>query len=325
MRAFFKIVLIAAVFGLVSCEKINQPYKNANWWVRQNFDYTGIKSIEGGSYIIYGDGRREDYNKSHHLYNRNGTLASVTSDSYDISYTYNSDGTYNIIETIYKTDVKQTRLLKFEYNNPGRYVPLVLYPEEPFNLHMDGLIPNLSKITEIYDGEITKTAVFSFDEDCLTISISKSGKEPYEPIVVEYHGAYPYQCRTERFFFGPITYQENGMFDTITEGSIRNGEVTSKTTYYFIKGRNDKLLCDRYEENNEENNTVWVFTYNEYGDLIKSEYGDMNGKEYTVWGKTDYEYDARGNWTDRKATEKSFDQWTWQDAKSLQYRIIEYY
>lgn len=320
MKTIKAIISIVPLLILLSCEKMYQPDKDANWWVRRAFDYTGIKTIESGDYVIYGDGSRLNYGIAHKSYNRNGTLASVHSETYDASYAYNPDGTIQTSLIIYKYETPYTYSVAYEYDNPGRFVPVILNPKEPFSLHVDGLTPNLSKITVTENGEISTRVVYTFESDDLTITISKKGKEAYEPIVVEYRGAYPYQCHTDQFFFGPITYQENGMFDTVREGSLKDGQVTQECTYSFLKGRSDKMLMERQMDNYY----VTAYSYNEYGDCIEIKYGEAGGKELYVSMTAEYEYDARGNWTNKKS--KHLDNiWSGLKQQAPQYQVIEYY
>ena len=304
MRPITCCSLFAAFLVLVSCTGYPQPDQNTNWWFRSDKTNAGIKTIESKTYI------NDDYLTSSAVftYNRNGTIASMEGKMQDDTYSYNSDGSLKKKVTSYKTFTETT---EYEYNNAGRFVP-VFWANEPSNVALGGLFPNLSKIT-ITGSDIATpyVRVFTFDGDSMTMTTTGDGT--YDPVVVEFHGAYPYQSHG----FGPVTYQDNGMFDTVTEYRYFNGEVVGETTYSFVKGRNDKMLLEKIVyDSSDEPHTV-TYTYNEYGDCIQ---------EKTVYSKQDYfnkvlsyqyEYDSRGNW---------IKQTTIEDGREYQeYRTITYY
>lgn len=304
MRRFFHYSLLVACLTLVSCSREPKPDQNTNWWFRSDKTNAGIKSIESKTYI------NDDYLTSSAVftYNRNGTIASMITNREEVVYVYNSDGSLKKKVTSYKTF---TETDEYEYNNAGRFVPVFWRADEPSNLALGGLFPNLSKITTT-SADIATPYVREFTFNGDTMTMTTTGDGTYDPIVVEFHGAYPYQSHG----FGPVTYQDNGMFDTVSEYIYFNGEVVEEITYSFVKGRNDRMLLEKIEYDLSDEPHTITYTYNEYGDCIQ---------EKTVYPKQDYfntvlsyeyEYDSRGNWIKKTCTA---------DYLRIECRDIQYY
>lgn len=310
MNNCIKLLLLAAVIGLFSCEKTDKPSKDANWWYRSNIEYTGIKSSETYAYAKYMDGTVQKWQFYIQKYNRNGTLAYEKTDTFENTYTYNADGTISKLETKYyeydessktfKYEGNQTR--EFEYNNPGRLVVEANDPYITVKINPLNLIPNLSKITDYINGELSLIRDFSFDGDRLTITYSGKDSNSADPVIVEYRGGYPFHCKTEVFEIGPITYQANGMPDTIHESIHSGGTITEQTSYY-LKGRTDKMLLEKEED---ADGFCRQYTYNEYGDPVEVKCLYPGRDQWEIY-KIEYKYDSRGNWINKKETNKTPD------------------
>ena len=310
MNNCIKLLLLAAVIGLFSCGKTDKPSKDVNWWYRSSIEYTGIKSSETYAYAKYMDGTVQKWQFYIQNYNRNGTLAYEKTDTFENTYTYNPDGTISKLETNYyqydeasntfKHEGNQTR--EFEYNNPGR---LVIEANDPYitvKINPLNLIPNLSKITDYINGELSLIRDFSFDGDRLTITYSGKDSNSADPVIVEYRGGYPFDCKTEVFEIGPITYQTNGMPDTIHLSINIGGTITERTSYY-LKGRKDKMLLEKEEQ---ADGFCRQYTYNEYGDPVEIKDRYSGSDQWDIY-KIEYEYDSRGNWINKKETNKTPD------------------
>lgn len=335
MNNCIKLLLLAAVIGLFSCEKTDKPSKDANWWYRSSIDYTGIKSSESYLYSEYMDGTVQKWQFYIQKYNRNGTLAYEKTDTFENTYTYNADGTISKLETKYyeydessktfKYGGNQTR--EFEYNNPGRLVVEANDPYITVKINPLNLIPNLSKITDYINGELSLIRDFSFDGNRLTITYSGKYSNSADPVIVEYRGGYPFHCKTEVFEIGPITYQANGMPDTIHESIHSGGTITERTSYY-LKGRTDKMLLEKEED---ADGFCRQYTYNEYGDPVEVKSLYSGSDQWEIY-KIEYKYDSRGNWINKKVTNKTpnlpqYDSWGYPINYNTRdtARDIEYY
>ena len=325
MKRTLGLIFLASVVGLFSCEKTDRPDETANWWVRA--DYKGIKSEEIGFIYHSMDGSTNKRAMSQVSYNRNGTRASCKSEDQEIYYYYNPDGTYDKTECIYyvydnssesfKKSWSCTR--KYEYDNSGKFVLLMGYLSNPLSIGDGPLIPNLSRVTDtniFTDRTTVDVWDYSFDGDKLTVTFSRDNNETDDPIVIEYRGAYPYQGQDAYAFFGPVTYQDNGMFDTIHDGRIIQGEKSGERTVYYQKGRTDKMLIDKIVDTDEG---VRSFFYNEQGDCIKT----MLNSDVIM--TAEYEYDSRGEWINKIEKEKYYENGHPHDRTTYQYRIVEYY
>ena len=320
MRLFLKIVLLGAIVGLLSCEKISQPSKDANWWERRNFIHYGIESVETGLYSEDISGKLDKWDIRYYSYNRNGTLACVKGDTFETRYTYNFDGTLNKQETVYfeydkstqKSIISEEESIEYEYNNPGKYViTFGLFPTELTYL-CASLIPNLSRITQ-KRGDTYCISDYTFDGDMMTISFTSDTGDSVDPIFVEYHGKYPYQGHNATSSFGPIFYQDNGMFKAFAEDYYFSWKPTEHRVFHFLEGWANKMLIDKVVVGDD----VSTYLYNEHGDCIKViKQKDGVSSVQMTW---DYKYDSKGNVIDEKQTEKG------RDYTINTYRIIKYY
>jgi len=290
-----KVVLRFFVFFpalcLISCTKQFAVPQDANWWYRCGIDYTGIESISDDSGNVYG------------RFNRNGTMSFNKTPYEEITYSYNADGSYREIRKVYPEDNGRTQTYKFEYDNKDLMVPM---PDGPGYVSLL-LVPNLSKVT-IDDSEIGKIVVdFIFDGEKMTMTSTGVEGVTYNPLVIEYRNGYPYSFSRGNQVIGPITYRENGMFESCRTSYYQDGELLDTWTEYYVKDRNDKMLIERRERDSrgpydkEYTHSETFYTYNEHGDCIYSK--DSSGAS----SSTEYEYDFRGNWVKQTTTNRDSD------------------
>lgn len=304
---------LAATLCLVSCNKDDFADENTNWWYRSQLGPKGVKSIT------------DDYGNTT-TYNQNGTVASEKHEGYEAKFTYNKDGLLTESNSKQVINGKTiTSVWKFEYNNKGKFVPRPMGVGSIFHVYLLGLVPDLSKVT-IQDSEDGNCVMeYTFSGDKMTMTTTGGAYGPYEPVVVEYKGNYPNSSETDMEFFGPITYQENGMFDTYTEGFINEGQKTTTRTFHVLKGRNDMMLTEKMVDISWGETSTDTYTYNEHGDQILSESVTAHEKSKS---ETTYEYDSKGNWIKAEWVHSYYDtsagKWV-ERNRSTQTRKIEYY
>ena len=284
-------ILGAAALCLVSCEKDPLEGGDGNWWMRNGMVAGGIKTIVENGYTT-------NYDKS-------GRPISIKGQYYEETITYNSDGLPSKIEsteTINGAIEKTTQT--FEYSNGGKFCPLMMSPGFVFHVFEQGLIPGLSKISWESKSQGTIVATYTFKGDKLVIHTT-GGAANYEDVEIEYHGNYPYQMIGKMEFLGPLTYQENGMFDTYKEGFIdsETGVTTLDRTLTVNKNFKDRMLPAQqvsywYNSPGGElyNTETITYTYNEHGDCTKEVSVNTCENCETSTIETTYEYDSKGNW-----------------------------
>lgn len=306
-----------------------------NYWYGQNTALRGIKSIV-----------QEDYTEEYDSY---GRLISTSSSNGETSYTYNLFGLLTKVTTTEmnwdSTTITYSETL--EYGNTGKFCPVPMGPGSVFHIYEQGLAPGLSKITfenHPYNGDVVME--YKFQGDTLLVITTTGGTMPdstgkpipavWDDIEIEYAGAYPYRLANEHEFIGPITYQENGMFDTYIEGFFSwdpnyPGFITLQRTRTVNKNFKDKLLADKevslyYNEGEStpyDTETI-TFSYNDKGDVIKEtnthtdEHSDHNETTY------EYEYDSKGNWikctsTSITVNHPELEPRTWTQERTIQY------
>ena len=315
MKRVFFLITIALV--IVSCSKDTRPDESLNWWFRSELAPKGVKSIEfDGSYV--------------EKYNRDGRLATFESAWIVIENSYNSDGfIVKKKETEYSEGaVSSTTITEYEYNNPGKFIPVPYEPGVIYQIYNTGLIPNLSKIS-INDSKNGNTVIeFVFSGDTMTMTTAGEKGGPYNPVEVEYRGNYPYQCNSGKYFVGPITYQENGMFETYCDGRIEDGKTIEELSIYYMKNHNDAMLIERTVDDNGSLRSEETFTYDTDGNLILQDCVTNKGKPNHRKRESTYEFDSKGNWI-KITTELSYywdfsEEWISEGTLSSE-RIIKYY
>ena len=303
-----------ALFAFSACEDPesenggNGPANggNGNYWYGQTLAPKGVKSITSDNYTDNFDAQ--------------GRITSTVSSYGSTTYTYNSQGfltqlTYT--ETYDNETVTTT--MAYEYNNSGKFCPIPMSAGNVFHIFQQGLAPGLSKVKindPYYGGEVVME--YKFQGDKLTItttggteldSLGREVPREWETYEFEYEGAYPYRIIREHEFIGPLTYQENGMFDEYVEGFFSwdpdyPGFVTQHSTRYVSKSHKDMMLVDRMviKSYNEGESTPWniqtvTSTYNDKGDLTSEVTTNTCEGSEDYLATYEYEYDQKGNWT----------------------------
>ena len=312
MKTKLLLIAAAALVCFAACTKDpdNNSSGESNWWYNNGMVEKGIKSIA--------------YNNYTNNYDKSGRLVSSTSQWGEETYTYNTKG---LPVTMVSKGMEDGKVVSestttLEYKNSGKFCPIPMGPGSIFHIYENGLLPGLSKVTFKSEGEEDHVMEYKFEGNKLTVSTSgkytymdESGKmveEDYEDIEIEYNGAYPVKLDMEHEFIGPLTYQENGMFDTYVEGFYSweiKGFVTLERTRTVSKSFKNMMLMEKEvskwyndgEASPYDIETI-VDTYDEKGNLIK-EVTTHTAALSTHYETTyEYEVDAKGNWTKMKAT-----------------------
>ena len=307
---------------------------NGNWWYGYGLAPTGVKSITFDNYTDY--------------YDKSGRIVSSKSQWGETSYSYNSDGLpVSVVEKgIQDGEVVSTSITTMEYRNSGKFCPIPMGPGSVFHIFEMGLLPGLSRVT-VDDGiEGAEPTVMDYVFSGNTLTIKTSGQytgydeitgeevlKDYEDVVIEYQGAYPYKLDAEHEFIGPLTYQDNGMFDTYVEGFYSWDAahiVTTERTRTVSKNFKDKMLVEKEvgKYYNTPSGELWntetiVYTYNEHGDtLTEVTTNTSEGSESYTYTYT-YEYDSHGNWTKMTCTmtssNSSYEPRTWTNERTIVY------
>lgn len=300
MKLFRIITLAAVVLCFAACEKDPLEGGSDNWWYRNGFETAGIKTIEEDNLTT--------------TFDQKGRPIATKSQYEETSITYNAEGLPSKIEIInYENGIVSDKTTQtFEYGNAGKFCPMAMGPGFVFHTFELGLVPGLSKIIWSTQSSGTITMDYKFNGDKLTIHTSggNSGAD-YKDVVFEYKGAYPYQMNGEMEYLGPLTYQENGMFDVYVEGFIDTDSKvkTMERTKTVSKSFPNKMLPEKEvskyynaPEGTLYNTETITYTYNEHGDCTKEVVTNTCEHCDSVTTEVSYEYDSKGNWTKASST-----------------------
>lgn len=215
-----------------------------------------------------------------------GEYASTT----QITNKYSANG--NLARTITETNYNSTTTkdtVEYDYGTHGKYVP-----HFGFHMWMSGLTPNLTAIISSYS-----RTDFVFKGNNLLMIITNYSTSKKDTTTFAYNGKYPVSTETSWSFVENLTYADNGMFKTYTEGFKNENNRTTRV--YTFKADSEFQLLDSESEtyvdnSNPANNSssITSYTYNEEKDIIKMTRGEYT-EEYI-----NYVYDAKGNWTSRQ-------------------------
>ena len=288
------IFLFTVVIGtaIQSCSKDSDP-DATNWWFRNGLVSGGIKSINPGFYTYYFD--------------KNGREIHSKSSADETFYEYDADGLL-IKET--RIDINRGDTIVeekvYEYNNKGKFVQPLLEDVEGFAyFNYDHLIPDLSRVvmTTTMNGEMTHSGEINYEfhgDRMLRINFGHYNSNRDTTVVI-YKGDYPYECTREKYCFGPVSYQENGMFSEFRrvfmnyDGSI-NREVT--INYRNINGR---MLPDKEVSNDSYNGIRTIYyTYDDKGNPIREII--FRADESPEIAEYSYVFDNMGNWIQKTET-----------------------
>ena len=287
------IILLTAVLSaaLNSCTK-QADTDSANWWFRYNQMSGGIKTIDEGFY------------KDH--FDKNGHEIHSESSVNEWFYEYNSDGQL-IKETNISHDRGDTIVEQkiYEYNNKGKFVQPLLEDVEGFAyFNYDYLIPDLSRVimTTTRNGEQTHSGerVYEFHGDRMLIIHFGHYSPNRDTTVVIYKGNYPYECTEDKYCFGPVSYQENGMFSEFRR-VFKNydGSINREVKFYY-RNCNGQMLPDKRVDFRNGNTLTTYYTYDDKGNPIREIEFNTEGKP--IISEYSYVFDSKGNWTQKTAT-----------------------
>ena len=315
------IILFTAVLSaaLNSCAKPANT-DSANWWFRYNLISGGIKTIDMGFY------------KDH--FDKNGRNIHTESSVDEWFYEYNSDGLLTK-ETYIDRDRGDTIVEQkiFEYNNKGKFVQPLLEDVEGFAyFNYDYLIPDLSRVimTTTRNGVQTHSGerVYEFQGDRMLIIHFGHYNRNRDTTVVMYKGNYPYECTRDKYCFGPVRYQENGMFSEFRR-VFKNydGSINRDATFYY-RNINGQMLIDKRVFKNRYNTETTYYTYDDKGNPIREIAFNTENKPIIV--EYSYVFDSKGNWTQKTATFTDVDGNQYTDGNQLykprtETRTIEYW
>lgn len=238
-----------------------------------------------------------NYNTDVIQFSENGMINSKTttsagefggSTSVTNKYSANGNLTRTITETMYSSNTSRDTV-EYDYGTHGKYVP-----HFGFHIWMSGLTPNLTAIISSY----SRTDFVFKGNNLLMISTNYSTSLK-DTTTFAYSGKYPLSTETSWSFVENLTYADNGMFSTYTEGF--KSETNRTTRLYTFKADSEfQLLAsesETYVDNSNPGNnssSITNYTYNEEKDIIKMTRGEYT-EEYI-----NYVYDAKGNWTSRQ-------------------------
>lgn len=197
-------------------------------------------------------------------------------------------------------------LTTIEYGDHGMYVPIsqLSGPSggEIQSLVSTRLIKGITAINMEYSSGTTIRHEFIPDGNRLIhkySDVSKTrGKIEKQQIIECNDKGLPYYLSLEKGHIGPVSYQDDGYFDSIPEFHDQTGSDREKicTIRKFAKGTH---LTSEWIIDNEDFSFRVCYFYNENGDLVSSrnyrgtEDNNSMHQDYT------YEYDSHGNWIKR--------------------------
>jgi hypothetical protein len=118
--------------------------------------------------------------------------------------------------------------------------------------------------------------------------------------VVIYKGNYPYECTIDKYCFGPVSYQENGMFSEFRRVFKKyDGSINRDATFYY-RNINGQMLIDKRVFKNMYNTETTYYTYDDKGNPIREIEFDTENNPIIV--EYSYVFDSKGNWTQKTAT-----------------------
>lgn len=345
---FGYLFLAAAMFALAACEDPKEngpepgqdPNVDINYWSIHELAPKGVKSIIGESYTVN--------------YDNAGRITSYVTDYITTTYSYNSKGLpVTIVSEQTYGEEHYTTTQTFEYNNTGKFCPYPMGPGNIFHILDNGLVPDLSKVTWASDEEDTIVMEYKFKGDQLTVSTSGGNRTKpdslgnmvpvvYDDLVFEYKGTYPYQIELDHEFLGPITYQENGMFDSYVEGLYSweagfEGIIISHRTFTVNKNFNNVMLLDKLERKDYitfmkdsvpttelYDVTTTICTYDEKGNLVQGETTHTQDDCDHMITTYNYTFDNKGNWIKVDATNQNLTHPKKSNSWSEERQIIYY-
>ena len=288
------IFLFTVVIGtaIQSCSKDSDP-DATNWWFRNGLVSGGIKSINPGFYTYYFD--------------KNGREIHSKSSADETFYEYDADGLL-IKET--RIDINRGDTIVeekvYEYNNKGKFVQPLLEDVEGFAyFNYDYLIPDLSRVimTTTRNGEMTHSGEINYEfhgDRMLRIHFGHNNTNRDTTVVI-YKGDYPYECTRDKYYFGPVTFQENGMFSEFRRVFKNYDGSTNREVNINYRNINGLMLPDKKVVNDSYSGTrTTYYTYDDKGNPVR-EIG-FSDDDTPIITEYSYVFDSKGNWIQKTST-----------------------
>lgn len=299
-KVFFKLSLVFFAFSaafLMSC-KSSDSSDSSNWWFRNGLVSDGIKSINPGFYTSY--------------YDKNGREIHSKSSVDETFNEYDPDGLL-IRETRIDIDRGDTIVEEtvYEYNNKGKFVQPLLNDVEGFAyFNYDYLIPDLSRVvmTTTRNGEMTHSGEinYEFHGDRMLRIHSGHYNSNRDTTVVIYKGDYPYECTRDKYCFGPVSYQENGMFSEFRRVFKNYDGSTNRDVTISYRNINGRMLPDKEVVNDSFSGTRTIYyTYDDKGNPMRDII--FRAGETPEIAEYSYVFDSKGNWTQKTAIFTDFE------------------
>ena len=299
-KVFFKLSLVFFAFSaafLMSC-KSSDSSDSSNWWFRNGLVSDGIKSINPGFYTSY--------------YDKNGREIHSKSSVDETFNEYDPDGLL-IRETRINIDRGDTIVEEtvYEYNNKGKFVQPLLNDVEGFAyFNYDYLIPDLSRVvmTTTRNGEMTHSGEinYEFHGDRMLRIHSGHYNSNRDTTVVIYKGDYPYECTRDKYCFGPVSYQENGMFSEFRRVFKNYDGSTNRDVTISYRNINGRMLPDKEVVNDSFSGTRTIYyTYDDKGNPMRDII--FRAGETPEIAEYSYVFDSKGNWTQKTAIFTDFE------------------
>jgi hypothetical protein len=301
----FCIFFIAFIFAACDSEDVNSDFENywsSNALVRSQLRGK-VKAVanvisENEQYIV-------EFNEKGNISKQTATYSTSTETS---DFTYGANGELTKIVFVSTGEYPSTSTTTYTYDTHGRYI--VQYP---FHLHETGLIPNLKSIVNNYG----KTDYEFVDDNLLIISTIQN---MIDTSIVKYNGKYPSSYTGEYSFMSDISFAQNGMFTSYSEGFY--GEGYRDTRVYTFQQDDQYLLLksmkntSTYSSGSSE--STMEISYNEQKDILLEVQDDYE-TEYS-----DYVYDKQNNWTSRKVKTRQGSTSNWSEVQ-VETRQITYW
>ena len=292
------ILFVIAITVMNSCTKAPDS-DSTNWWFRNGVQSGGIKSIDYGFYK--------------HNFDKNGREISFKSSANEMLNEYDSDGLL-VRETRIDIDRGDTIIEEtlFEYNNKGKFVqPLLDGDVEGFAyFDYDYLIPDLSRVimTTTRNGEMTHSGEinYEFRGDRMLRIIFGHYNNNRDTTVVLYKGDYPYECTRDKFCFGPVSYQENGMFSEFRRVFKNYDGSTNREVTLSYRNINGLMLVDKRCVIDSFSGTETIYyAYDDKGNPIRDII--FRADETPEIAEYSYVFDSKGNWIQKTETFTDFE------------------
>ena len=282
-------IIAGAAFNACFSNKATSP-DSINWWFRNGMVSGDIKSIDFGFYTAY--------------YDKNGREIHFKSSVDETFNEYDSDGLLTK-ETRIDIDRGDTIVEEtvYEYNNKGKFVQPLLNDVEGFAyFNYDYLIPDLSRVvmTTTRNGEMTHSGEINYEfhgDRMLRIHFGHNNTNRDTTVVI-YKGDYPYECTRDKYCFGPVSYQENGMFSEFRRVFKNYDGSTNREVTINYRNINGRMLPDKEVVNDSFSGTRTIYyTYDDKGNPIREII--FRADDTPEIAEYSYVFDSKGNWTQK--------------------------